>query len=246
MKPVVVAVCCLSGLACGDDSGADTTGRDTSGSDGTQTTEGSTFDAGSETSNGTGAAEGTDTAGDSEGTVGADTTEGVGTTGSVEFQVTSSAFTEGGTIPQPHECGPPLSPDGPGDDVSPDLTWTPGPAETQSYAVVVRDIDATIPAFPEGIIHWVIYDIPADGLSLPEGVAPGYDVSGAHQAELQGSGYFGYFGPCSPTTVNTYVFTVHAMPDPTIAGVTMASSESEIAAMIESSSIAQTSLSGES
>ena len=175
-------------------------------------------------------------------------TGGMGTGGMAPFEVTSTTFAEGETIPTNVECGPPIA-NGPGMNVSPDLTWTPGPSETQSYAVVVRDIDATPPQYPEGIIHWVIYDIPAATLSLPTGVTDNYDVTeipGAKQAELQGSGYFGFFGPCSPNSINTYVWTVHAMPEATVPGVTMASTESEIAAAIESTSIAQVSLSGES
>ncbi|MBK6685777.1 MAG: YbhB/YbcL family Raf kinase inhibitor-like protein [Deltaproteobacteria bacterium] len=165
----------------------------------------------------------------------------------VPFVVTSTAFAEGGTVPLRYECGPPLQ--GPGDNISPNLTWTNGPAGTQSYAVVVRDTDARVPQFPEGIIHWVIYNIPATVHTLPEGIPGAFTVAapaGARQANIQGSGFFGYFGPCSPTRVNTYVWTVHAMPTVTVPNVSRASSESTIAAEIEATSIAQATLSGES
>ncbi|MEQ9322880.1 MAG: YbhB/YbcL family Raf kinase inhibitor-like protein [Polyangiaceae bacterium] len=214
-------------VACGDDG-------DGSGSGG----------SGTGMSTGGGGTGGTGTGTGGAGTGGT----GTGTGGMVPFEVTSNTFAEGETIPTEVECGPPIA-NGPGMNVSPDLTWTPGPAGTQSYAVVVRDIDAMIPQFPEGIIHWVIYDIPAATLSLPQGLMANYDVAeipGAKQAELQGSGYFGFFGPCSPNSINTYVWTVHAMPEATVPGVSMASTESEIAAAIESTSIAQVSLSGES
>lgn len=170
-----------------------------------------------------------------------------GAAGTVAFAVTSAAFQEGGAIPLAHECGPPLQ--GPGQNLSPPLSWTPGPAGTQSYAVVVRDVDAKVTQYPEGIIHWVIYDIPKSASALPQGVKAGYQVAdpaGAKQANIQGSGFYGYFGMCSPNSVNTYVFTVHAMPTPALPGVTQQSSESEIAAAIEANSIAQAALSGES
>jgi len=166
----------------------------------------------------------------------------------VPFELTSDAFAEGETIPTVHECGPPLSATGPGDNVSPSLTWTAGPEGTASYAVVVRDRDAKIAQFPEGIIHWVVYNIPADALALPEGVADGADVaavSGALQAEIQGSGYYGYFGPCSPNSVNTYEFTVHAMGDAEI-DTDGDASESNVAAIVEASALESASLSGES
>lgn len=188
--------------------------------------------------------DGTDTTSSTGGSGGA-----AGSGGMQPFALSSSAFAEGETIGMQYECGPPAPVSGTGDNLTPPLSWTPGPAETQSYAVVVRDVDAMIAQFPEGIIHWVIYDIPANVSSLPEGIPAGYEVSdpaGAKQAEVQGSGFFGYFGPCSPNSINTYVFTIHAMATPTLPGVTMASSESEIAGLIESTSIASASLSGES
>lgn len=169
--------------------------------------------------------------------------------GAQPFELTSSSFQEGEAIPAEHECGPPAPVTGDGGNLTPALAWTAGPAETRSYAIVVRDVDAKIPQYPDGIIHWVIYDIPADARALPEGIAAGYAVSdpaGAKQAEVQGTGFFGYFGPCSPNSVNTYVFTLHAMPEATLPGVTMDTSEADVAAIIESTSIATATLSGES
>ncbi len=177
--------------------------------------------------------------GGTDATGGAHTTGGTG--GMLPFALTSSAFVEGGTIPQTHECGAGVG-SGPGDNLSPPLSWTPGPASTQSYAVVMRDIDAG------GLVHWVIYDIPPATTALPMAVPSGYQpgaVAGAKQAEIQGSGYFGYFGPCSPQSVNTYQWTVHALPSPSLA-VTMQSTENEIAAAVEAASIASAALSGES
>ena len=145
-------------------------------------------------------------------------------------------------VPLTHECGPPLS-SGPGDHVSPPLAWTAGPAATLSYAIVMRDTDAG------DLVHWVIYDIPSTVLALPEGVEDGYEPpvpAGARQAELQGSGYYGYFGPCSPASVNTYELTVHALDTPALPGVTRTSTEDEIAAAVEAVSIASASLFGES
>lgn len=165
----------------------------------------------------------------------------------VPFAVTSDAFAEGETIPTPHECGPPIA-NGPGDNVTPQLSWTAGPAETRSYAIVVRDVDARVGAFPDGIIHWTMYDIPVETREAPEGIeaqeAVG-EIDGAQQAEIQNSGYFGYFGPCSPNTVNTYVYTVHAMGEETLP-VEDDRSEINVAEYIESNALESVSLSGES
>jgi len=174
---------------------------------------------------------------------------GGGQGGMLPFEVTSAAFDEGETIPLVHECGPPAPVQGgPGDNQTPPLSWTAGPPGTQSYAVVVRDVDARVTQFPHGIIHWVIYDIPAATLGLPLGVSDGYEVTtpaGAKQGLIQNTGFFGYFGPCSPNSVNTYVFTVHAMSETNLP-VSMTDSERDIALDIEQNAIASASLSGES
>jgi Raf kinase inhibitor-like YbhB/YbcL family protein len=157
------------------------------------------------------------------------------------FTLTSTAFAEGGMVPLRYECGPPLS-KGPGENVSPPLAWTGGPT-AGSYAIVMRDRDFM------NLVHWVIYDIPAATHDLPEDVNAVYMPlvpDGARQAELQGSGYFGYFGPCSPSSVNTYEWTVHAIADPMLGGVTRDSTEDEIADAVEAASIGSASLSGES
>jgi Raf kinase inhibitor-like YbhB/YbcL family protein len=157
------------------------------------------------------------------------------------FSLSSTAFKEGETVPLRYECGGVLQ--GPGDNVSPQLSWTAGPAQTMSYALVMKDITT-------GITHWVIYDIPATTTEIAENVPSGFQPAfpaGAKQAEIQGSGYFGYFGPCSPAAaVNTYRWTLHALPTPTLAGVTQASTEVQAAAAIEAASIASAALSGKS
>lgn len=157
------------------------------------------------------------------------------------FELMTSAFEDGGEVPLIHRCGPPLIPDETGMNVSPALTWTPGPAETMSYAMVVRDQSAG------GLVHWVIYDIPAELRALPERVPAAYmplAVDGARQGEIQGSGYFGYFGPCSGGRGNMYVWTLHAMPVATLTGAERETTENDIASMVEAMSIATASFSG--
>lgn len=157
------------------------------------------------------------------------------------FVLTSSAFVEGAVIPTVYECGPPIA-EGPGNNTSPPLTWTPGPPGTQSYAIVMRDIDAG------GLVHWVLYDIPASVVSLPEGIPSGYqpvDPAGSKQAELQGVVH-SYFGPCSPSSINTYQLTVHALDVAAVPDVDMSTPENTLAAAVEGLSIASAQLSGES
>lgn len=159
------------------------------------------------------------------------------------FALTSPAFDEGGMIPLRYECGAPVIPDGPGENVTPELSWTAGPPETMSYALVVRDIDAG------GLVHWVVYDIPATTFAILEDVPDGFELAapaGAKQAELQSSGYYGYLGPCSDGRINTYRFTLHALDTAALPGVDRTTTENAAAAAVEAASIATATLNGES
>ena len=58
-----------------------------------------------------------------------------------------------------------------GEDVSPALVWNDPPAGTKSFALIVDDPDAPDPRAPKRTwVHWVLYEIPAETRSLPEGV----------------------------------------------------------------------------
>ncbi len=98
------------------------------------------------------------------------------------FQLFSSAFPDGGWIPQLHSCE--------GADISPSLEWTGAPAEARSYALIVEDPDA-----PAGIwCHWLLYDIGPRIQALPQGFRAGsLGISGTN-----GFGKPGYGGPCPP------------------------------------------------
>jgi Raf kinase inhibitor-like YbhB/YbcL family protein len=154
------------------------------------------------------------------------------------FSLTSGAFAEGEVIPQQYECTT-----GGGTNISPPLAWTAGPPATQSYAVVLRDLD-----YQSGFLHWVIWDIPASVHALPENVGEGFEPAtpaGAKQAPFL-TGAVGYYGPCSPNSVNTYEFTVYALPGATLSGLDASSTIQQAATAIESSALASAKLSGES
>src|SRR5881396_476559 len=74
------------------------------------------------------------------------------------FELESSAFKAGETIPRKHTCD--------GGDLSPPLAWTDPPGGTKSFALVCDDPDA-----PRGTwVHWVLYAVPAASRGMPEGV----------------------------------------------------------------------------
>jgi Raf kinase inhibitor-like YbhB/YbcL family protein len=120
------------------------------------------------------------------------------------MRLTSPAFADGGRIPARHT--------GEGEDVSPVLSWTDAPAGAMSFALVCHDPDAPlIGPGSYGFVHWVLYNIPGDVTSLPEGV----------QGYTTGSNDFGasaYGGPMPPNGHGTHryffwLFALDSKPD---------------------------------
>ncbi len=125
--------------------------------------------------------------------------------------LTSSAFENGAKLPSLHTC------DGEGSrkEVSPPLSWTPGPEGTLSYAIVFTDKT-------NGLVHSAIYDIPASVTSLPEGIEGKFEPSepaGAKQS-LNYKSQSGYAGPCPPDGEHEYVFALYALKVETLSGLT--------------------------
>jgi len=120
--------------------------------------------------------------------------------GVMPFQIATTAFSAGGTIPKKFTC------DGP--DVSPQLSWKEAPAGTQSFALIMDDPDAPVGTW----VHWVLYNVPANITELQEGVEKQEQLtSGA----LQGRNDFhkaGYGGPCPPPgKPHRYFFKLYAL-----------------------------------
>jgi Raf kinase inhibitor-like YbhB/YbcL family protein len=102
------------------------------------------------------------------------------------LQVTSSALTEGAELARRHTCD--------GENLSPPLAWRGVPEGAESLVVFCEDPDA-----PHGpFIHWVLFNLPANTVELPEGVPiretlPAGGVQGVNSALT-----IGYSGPCPP------------------------------------------------
>ncbi|MFW6371010.1 MAG: YbhB/YbcL family Raf kinase inhibitor-like protein [Bacteroidota bacterium] len=102
------------------------------------------------------------------------------------FNLTSTAFENGASIPDKHSCK--------GEDVPPPLRWDEAPKGTVSFALVLEDPDAPGGTF----LHWLIYNIPSDINHLND-VSPveKHLKNGAQQAKND-FGKTGYGGPCPP------------------------------------------------
>jgi Raf kinase inhibitor-like YbhB/YbcL family protein len=120
--------------------------------------------------------------------------------------VTSTSFSNGGTIPFRYvSCG--TSSGQPGN-VSPQISWTPGPPDTKSYVVTIFDTDAPTGV---GFHHWDVFNIPPDVTSLPEDATKNM-IAGAMQGYTD-AGSTGYRGPCPPVgdPPHHYYITVSAL-----------------------------------
>jgi len=104
------------------------------------------------------------------------------------IKVSSSAFTEGGSIPPKFTCD--------GEDTSPPLKIEGIPENAKAVVLIVDDPDA-----PGGLFtHWLLWNIDPKTTSLEEGKAP---------AGMSGSNDFSksaYGGPCPPSGTHRYYF----------------------------------------
>jgi Raf kinase inhibitor-like YbhB/YbcL family protein len=108
----------------------------------------------------------------------------------------SDAFENGQSIPEKYS--------GEGEGKSPPLAWEGAPGNVREFAIVLEDIDAP---GDRPWIHWLVWQIPNDRTSLPEG-----DGSLFRQGR-NGSGEAGYSGPMPPPGhgVHHYHFRIYAL-----------------------------------
>ena len=147
------------------------------------------------------------------------------------FALKTTAFADGAGIPKKYTCD--------GADDSPDLSWNDAPAGTQSFALIADDPDAPVGTWT----HWIIWNIPAQTTSLPEGV-PKVDKSG--DGTHQGKNDFkriGYGGPCPPSgKPHRYFFRLYALD--TKLDLKAGASRSELEHAMKGHVLSQTSLKG--
>jgi Raf kinase inhibitor-like YbhB/YbcL family protein len=125
------------------------------------------------------------------------------------FVVTSTTFTNGGTLPLSmayNASG--CAPNGEiGGDLSPEVSWKNAPEGTRSFVVILFDPVASF-------THWGMYNIAADVRELPEGAGA---AGSSYGLQVDNDYQFGeqYDGPCPPTTLtpttHEYVLTVYAL-----------------------------------
>ncbi|HVZ28254.1 MAG TPA: YbhB/YbcL family Raf kinase inhibitor-like protein [Rhizomicrobium sp.] len=81
--------------------------------------------------------------------------------------------------------------------IFPGLSWSAGPAGTKSYAVIMQDTGGTMrDGYP--ILHWTLWNVPANVTKLDAGMAPTGNPSGsAYGPNMRGAAQ-PYTGPRTP------------------------------------------------
>ena len=148
------------------------------------------------------------------------------------MELKSTAFGEGEMIAAKYTCD--------GMDISPPLSWTPGPEGTKSYAIISDDPDAPMGTW----VHWVLYDLPADVRELQENVPQEKTLSSGANAKhgINDFRRIGYGGPCPPGGTHRYFFKLYALD--TSLGKEAGMTKAELLRAMEGHILAETQLMG--
>ena len=124
------------------------------------------------------------------------------------FTISSPALTDLQILPAKYGCAAaPVN-------VSPPISWTNVPPNTQSFALLVQDMEPRPMRGVQPFPHWWIWNIPATSTSLPEGVpTTGELADGSRQtpSQLQNA-TITYRSPCPPAPqVHHYSFDLYAL-----------------------------------
>jgi len=117
------------------------------------------------------------------------------------MKLVSTAFTPGETIPTRFTCE--------GDDISPQLSWSGIPKDTESLALILEDPDAPMETFT----HWLLYNIPTNLSEMEQGISLSKKLSEGIREGLNDFGKQGYGGPCPPRNkgAHRYYFRLYAL-----------------------------------
>ena len=149
------------------------------------------------------------------------------------LKLTSDAFADGGLIPVKYTCV--------GDKVSPALSWSGAPPNTQEYALIVDDPDAPLAS---GVTHWVVYALPASVTKLPAAVPAGPDIVGGGKQGLNVSGATAFTPPCPPIGVSPHHYRFHLYALDAPLGLDAGKTNREVTAAVQGHITAETTLVG--
>ena len=110
------------------------------------------------------------------------------------MKITSSAFSEGGTIPDKYAKA--------NQNVNPPLRIEGAPAEAKSLLLIMDDPDAPVGLFT----HWLVWNIDPKTTEVAENSVPSGAVQGTNDYPN-----LGYGGPQPPSGTHRYYFKIFAL-----------------------------------
>jgi Raf kinase inhibitor-like YbhB/YbcL family protein len=145
------------------------------------------------------------------------------------MKIKSSAFENGGTIPEKYTCE--------GADINPPLEFIDVPQEAVSCVLIMDDPD--VPAFvrkDQMWVHWVVYNIPPGTKKISENSTPLGVLGRGTGGEMH------YQGPCPPDREHRYFFKLYALD--TLLKLKPGASKQELEAIMASHIVAKAELVG--
>jgi Raf kinase inhibitor-like YbhB/YbcL family protein len=128
---------------------------------------------------------------------------GRGAGGVANFTLVTTAWPDGGIIPTRYtQAGP---------EISPAIQWSAPPPGTASFVLLFEDLDTVVANSTDGILHWLVWNIPPTATGLPQALPDGFELrDGARQISASGSRYRGPGAPASGP-LHHYVLTLYAL-----------------------------------
>jgi Raf kinase inhibitor-like YbhB/YbcL family protein len=117
------------------------------------------------------------------------------------LSLVSSAFADGATLPAKYTCSAGK------DAVSPPLNWmnAPNARAMTTFALILHDMEPRPQKGVDDILHWMVWDIPANATGFPEGVSSATADLPDGSLQTNGNpgqgGIVGYRPPCPPQNV---------------------------------------------
>jgi Raf kinase inhibitor-like YbhB/YbcL family protein len=128
---------------------------------------------------------------------------GGGAGGASIMTLSTTAWPDGGMIPLRYtQAGPELSPG---------IQWSGAPSGTASFVLIFHDADSLVNGSTDGLLHWLVWNIPATATSLAQGQADGFELpNGTRQISVSGSRYRGPGAPAAGP-IHHYIMELYAL-----------------------------------
>jgi Raf kinase inhibitor-like YbhB/YbcL family protein len=115
----------------------------------------------------------------------------------------TTAWPDGGMIPTRYtQAGP---------EISPAIQWSGAPSGAASFVLIFHDADTVVNGSTDGILHWLVWNIPANATGLQQNMPDGFELpNGTRQISVSGSRYRGPGAPAAGP-LHHYVMELYAL-----------------------------------